>query len=1208
MTKIFLAHAEGEQAEAEKLAEPLRQAGYELVHEGTVLVGESLLTEAQRVLHAGGPVVICATCRAAGSKWIRRIANAARSRGSGHLFVMQMEGAADVDDLVQGEQAGAYWEDPAGAVRKLVETLRKYYPPGGRDSAKALQQRAEATYRRLALDSCDIISLANLPEGDRHIATRKLEVRRLYVPLMVRGEEVAGIRPGEPDLTALEERFAAARQGSPAPLDPPENRFVVGMLLFLAKRLVVLGDPGAGKSTLLRWIATAYLLRLKRDPEFSSIPAVNTLPDRDWLPILIRCRDLDPEAIGGPLDDVLRHTLRKSEMSDEEAGALRVALREKLARDEAILLIDGLDEIASTAARIRFCEQLEQIQIAFPHATMVVTSRIVGYREMGYHRIGHGFEHVIVDDLLPMEKDDFVQRWCELTEVPERREATAAELIRDIHSTDRIERLTGNPMLLTTMALVKRRVGRLPRRRAELYGEAVQVLLNWRQAETEDPLDAREARPQLQYLAYAMCDRGVQRLREDEVLELLRQLRAEYPHLHAVRQHEPEKFLALLERRTGILAQTGTVRHLGLSVPVYEFRHLTFQEYLAARALVEKCLPGAPQGALARIIAPLAARRSSLPEHEGAEALRWHEVIRLFVACCPSNEVDAVLRAILEVQPGEDATVVARSRAVHAALCLADEPDVSAPLALEILNRLGALIDSQEVYMGALEAFRELSTSCWRKDALSVLAREFLARDAQDRRPVLDILSVCVDSYPDFWTEEPWLTGLAAPVEDWEAVVVSVGVATSASGGAEHEEAVPHLLALLERGGAISHAAAHALHSLYWGYRVRMWVPDEAACHRLSAVVAEPKSDPGAVSFAIDLLGYARASHAVGQLMPRLTDPDEYIREAAVDAVGRLGDLRVVDLLIQRLEDPAPGVRKGAVTSLGMLRARHAWRPISQKLTDAEPHVQSAAAEALWRLLRMHVAPGAGGAAPTISLPGWQQEDTSRLTRALLPLLKGPRELGTPRLAASLLGLLKSRDAVEPLVERLLSEVGPPREWFYDDEPIHLAHALGEIGDPKAVEPLRERMGWASPPAQTAILMALCKLQGRQLVPWLVAQIQDGEWQLRLAAAAGLARLGDRRGWKILDQALQSNEEEVRREALGALAASQSDPEDVELVTGWVPHYGHPVDPAKAVELSTVELLEERFGLTLDEVRERLERLSEKIPLKLAWRAAPPKR
>ncbi|MCP4663955.1 MAG: NACHT domain-containing protein, partial [bacterium] len=386
------------------------------------------------------------------------------------------------------------------------------------------QERRAAVdrYRELALEACDIVDLANLPESDRHVATRALTLRRLYVPLRVSVELTAKSRLTDEALGEIEARRNARRSVSRGDSDKkvPE-RAPVGERLAAARRLVVLGDPGAGKTTLLRWIATAYLLRLKEDENLHDIPDVATLPDKDWLPILVRCRDLDPSSLAGSFDDVFRQTFRKSEMSDSETAALQAVLRQMLAEGDALLLVDGLDEITTPAERTHFCRQIERLHIAYPEAPIVVTSRIVGYREMGYH-IGRSrgtFEHLPVADLSKDDKDDFARRWCEVVEPPERRETTIAELIHDVHSIDRIERLTGNPMLLTTLALVKRRVGKLPSRRADLYSEAVQVLLNWR-SEVDDPINPHEAIPQLEYLAYEMCRRGEQRLREDEVLDL----------------------------------------------------------------------------------------------------------------------------------------------------------------------------------------------------------------------------------------------------------------------------------------------------------------------------------------------------------------------------------------------------------------------------------------------------------------------------------------------------------------------------------------------------------------------------------------------------------------------------------------------------------------------------------------------------------------
>jgi hypothetical protein len=55
-------------------------------------------------------------------------------------------------------------------------------------------EAAGGRYRELLLESCDIIDLANLPEQDRHLAQRQLELRRLYVPLRVQVEARAETR------------------------------------------------------------------------------------------------------------------------------------------------------------------------------------------------------------------------------------------------------------------------------------------------------------------------------------------------------------------------------------------------------------------------------------------------------------------------------------------------------------------------------------------------------------------------------------------------------------------------------------------------------------------------------------------------------------------------------------------------------------------------------------------------------------------------------------------------------------------------------------------------------------------------------------------------------------------------------------------------------------------------------------------------------
>jgi len=152
----------------------------------------------------------------------------------------------------------------------------------------------ERRYRELALRTYDIVDLANLPVADRHLATRELLLRSLYVSIRVSVEEMGASNELDDTLTRAEARRRRTSSAQDMQVSPPiGGRWAVGERLGLSRRLVVLGDPGAGKSTLLRWIATAYLLRMNADPDWRELPDVDTLPAEDWLPILMRCRDLD---------------------------------------------------------------------------------------------------------------------------------------------------------------------------------------------------------------------------------------------------------------------------------------------------------------------------------------------------------------------------------------------------------------------------------------------------------------------------------------------------------------------------------------------------------------------------------------------------------------------------------------------------------------------------------------------------------------------------------------------------------------------------------------------------------------------------------------------------------------------------------------------------------------------------------------------------
>ena len=298
-----------------------------------------------------------------------------------------------------------YLSQQVSELRRLNEEAAGIY---------SLERQTEALdlYCQKALAAWDIIDLNNLPEGDSQLATQTLLLRSLYMPLRL-AFEPSQRQPSEDALVSkLEELRSVSRRidaGHSTPMASGQmgalgTPLAIGERLASSQRLVVLGDPGGGKTTMLRWLATVYLLRHKNDPAVDQIPDALTLPARPWIPVLIRCRDLGPADLSRAFTDVLWMHLAKTELQPEEAKIMNTVILDRIAKGEILLLVDGLDEITDRKVRTLFCQQLERIAVRYPEAPIIVTSRIVGYREMP-DRLLAGFEHGMISDLRPADKE-----------------------------------------------------------------------------------------------------------------------------------------------------------------------------------------------------------------------------------------------------------------------------------------------------------------------------------------------------------------------------------------------------------------------------------------------------------------------------------------------------------------------------------------------------------------------------------------------------------------------------------------------------------------------------------------------------------------------------------------------------------------------------------------------------------------------------------
>jgi hypothetical protein len=408
--------------------------------------------------------------------------------------------------------------------------------------------------------------------------TVKLRMEDVFVPLQARPE--LETRPVEADWmaempegaeeaeVALRIMVRSERAGEAKPVDIPE--------LLRRPRVVVLGDPGSGKSTLLRHIAYAVACGMAEDVGEATL---------ERLPIFVRIvqfsqAQADNRAL--TLDTYIRETC---------APRWAPLFQHTLDAGEALVLLDGLDEVVDAHQRKSIAEAIQTLVADYPGNAFLVTSRIVGYQAA---RLSGDFSHHTIQPL-PLERiAEFVGKWYTAiereageAELGEEARERAEELSLTIQERPGIQRLAENPLLLTIIALVNWRGRKLPNRRVELYVHAAETLIeSWPYRRQGVELDAERVIRLLSPVAHRIfATRSSSDIAEDELLPILSEAVC---RVDGVDEREAkvyaDEFLGQISERSGIFRERGYDER---GRRVFGFLHLTFAEYFTARYLAK---------------------------------------------------------------------------------------------------------------------------------------------------------------------------------------------------------------------------------------------------------------------------------------------------------------------------------------------------------------------------------------------------------------------------------------------------------------------------------------------------------------------------------------------------------------------------------------------------------------------------------------------
>lgn len=337
------------------------------------------------------------------------------------------------------------------------------------------------------------------------------------------------------------------------------------------KDIILLGDPGSGKTT--------FLKQLVCDISRGKVEKYPGIP-RNLIPIYAPLREI----IDNENETFVTYLKRVSGLNEHAVSEF--SLTKMLEEGRIIILLDGLDEITNYDKRVKTCHWINEARVRLPKVIFIITSRYIGYT---------GSDRLFNDELLELyinpfdanNVNEFISKWFlsaeSIIHQTDDDEAVAlakrheTNLIESINRSSQLVELSKNPLMLQLIILVFMYKGALPQRRADLFDECINVLLErWDMAKgLQIVLPRNQARFLLRTFAFWIHkNEGDKAASFADIDQLFDPILEEF----GKKNISTQEVITDLMNRSSILTEY-MPNEIG-------FSHISFQEFLAAEEIV----------------------------------------------------------------------------------------------------------------------------------------------------------------------------------------------------------------------------------------------------------------------------------------------------------------------------------------------------------------------------------------------------------------------------------------------------------------------------------------------------------------------------------------------------------------------------------------------------------------------------------------------